>query len=170
MSQNTKLPEDPAASVFRLKTILPSIFRVKWRWMQYGPPKRWYPTTSLHRIRTQTSNHRIRNTSHFNVRYSWSAPFVAWPPWSVTRNEQETQANIEEQPNLETLVSVTSLKVKLLLSQIATGLEIVLLLFRYLKSRTYEQFSLQIVHWPDTIYMQRLGWLCNYNGQGNSLR
>jgi len=24
-----------------------------WRWMQQGPPKRWYPTATLHGVTTQ---------------------------------------------------------------------------------------------------------------------
>jgi len=24
-----------------------------WRWMQHGPPKRWYPTTTLHGVPTK---------------------------------------------------------------------------------------------------------------------
>jgi hypothetical protein len=29
-----------------------SVFRVKWRWSQHGPPKRWHPTTTLHGVTT----------------------------------------------------------------------------------------------------------------------
>jgi hypothetical protein len=41
------LPEHYTASQPRRHRLSP------WRWRQHGPPKRWYPITTLHSVRTQ---------------------------------------------------------------------------------------------------------------------
>jgi len=51
-----------------------------WRWRQHGPPKRWYPTTTPHGVKTQntsiwiftamkTSKLSERFTVHLNVTF-----------------------------------------------------------------------------------------------------
>jgi len=41
-----------------------------WRWRQYGPPKRWYPATSLHGIVTQKTTTWIFTTVKISSRMS----------------------------------------------------------------------------------------------------
>jgi len=57
-------------------TILPpsSPFTLPWRWRQHGPPKRCYPTTSLHYVATQKT--KIWN---FITSRVCSVEFVAFP-------------------------------------------------------------------------------------------
>jgi hypothetical protein len=38
------------------------LFASSWRWRQHGPPKRWYPNTTLHDVTTQ-------KTSNINPKY-----------------------------------------------------------------------------------------------------
>jgi hypothetical protein len=44
----------------REDSISPTPASSPWRWRQHGPPKRWYPTTTLHGV-------TIQNTSTWNI-------------------------------------------------------------------------------------------------------
>jgi len=47
-----KVPVD-IVWVVTCSVVAVSICRLKWRWRQHGPPKRWYTTTTLHGVETQ---------------------------------------------------------------------------------------------------------------------
>jgi len=51
---NITRSEDGGSKVLRNVGILPQHYTV-WRWRQHGPPKRRYPTTTLHDVTTQNS-------------------------------------------------------------------------------------------------------------------
>jgi hypothetical protein len=49
------LPQHYTASTQKIGTwiYIQALFTSPWRWRQHGTPKRWYPTTALHGVKTQ---------------------------------------------------------------------------------------------------------------------
>jgi hypothetical protein len=64
------------------KDLAASIFTSPWRWRQQGPPKRWYPTTSLHGVITQKTATWISIQTPLTSPWTWEqhGPPKHWYP------------------------------------------------------------------------------------------
>jgi len=48
---DTRVSEVRAASIFRTEDAGSTVLNLQpWRWRQHRPPKRWFPTTTLHDV------------------------------------------------------------------------------------------------------------------------